>query len=44
LAPADLIASHENETVIVAKLAGILLALTKLQDGKLFPFRVFNLV
>ncbi|MCF6292040.1 MAG: tRNA pseudouridine(55) synthase TruB [Robiginitomaculum sp.] len=44
LAPADLIAAHENETVVVANWAGILLALTKLQDGKLLPFRVFNLV
>lgn len=44
IAPADLIAAHENETVIVAKQAGILVALTKLQDGQLCPFRVFNLM
>jgi len=43
-APAELITTHPEETVIVANLAGVLLALTKLRDGKLFPFRVFNLV
>ncbi len=43
-APVDLIATHENETVFVAKSAGVLLALVKLQDEQLCPFRVFNLV
>jgi tRNA pseudouridine55 synthase len=44
-APADLIATHGNEeTVIVAKWAGTVVALMKLRDGSCFPFRVFNLV
>ncbi len=44
LAPDDLIAKHGNETVIAAKKSGVLLALMKLQDGCLHPFRVFNLI
>jgi len=44
LAPDHLIANHGNDTVIVAKRSGVLLALMKLQDGQLRPFRVFNLV
>ncbi|PHR62319.1 MAG: tRNA pseudouridine(55) synthase TruB [Robiginitomaculum sp.] len=41
LAPATL--NENDETVIVAKFAGTLVALTKIRDGQLCPFRVFNL-